>query len=87
MLGEGRLVGSTGWGGFGSGRRREETVRAERSQRQLRLAWLGHSGAFPPLKDLSLCPGFVAGHCSPLHLMHHISCWKNGNQGVSAKFG
>lgn len=60
MLGEGRLVGSTGWGGFGSGRRREETVRAERSQRQLRLAWLGHSGAFPPLKDLSLCPDFCS---------------------------
>ena len=51
--GEGRLVESTVWDGFGS-RRRKETVKTERSQWQLRLVWLGHSGAFPPLKYLSV---------------------------------
>lgn len=71
--------------GFGSRRKREETVRAERRQRQLRQACLGHSGAFPALRHL--CgPGFV-GYSSPLHLIHHIYCWKNNNQGVPAKFG
>lgn len=57
MWEEGRLVGSTVCNGFASCRR-EETARGERSQRQLKLAWLGHSGAFP--LQVSLWPWFCS---------------------------